>query len=128
MPLAQGGFTLLEIMVALAIIAVAFVALLGLRNRDVVLHEYGRSLIRATALAQQRMADTTVAGFPEVGTTEGAFDDEHARFRWRQDVNVTPFDFVHEVRVTVLWNEPPREDRVDLVSYVFERVRGGGAS
>lgn len=127
-PLAQSGFTLLEIMVALAIIAVAFVALLGLRNRDVVLHEYGRSLIRATALAQQRMADTTVAGFPEVGTTEGVFDDEHARFRWRQDVNVTPFDFVHEVRVTVLWNEPPREDRVDLVSYVFERVRGRGAS
>jgi general secretion pathway protein I len=119
---------LLEIMVALAIIAVAFVALLGLRNRDVVLHEYGRSLITATALAQQRMADTTVAGFPDVGTTDGVFDEQHARFRWRQDVNATPFDFVREVRVTILWNEPPREERVDLVSYVFQRMRSGSAS
>jgi len=123
--LAPGGFTLLEIMVALAIIAVAFVALLGLRNRDIVLHDYGRALITATALAQQRMADTVVAGFPELGMSEGVFDDDHPRFRWRQEVAVTPFDFAREVRVSVIWNPEPREERVDLVSYVFQRGQLG---
>lgn len=120
------GFTLLEIMVALAIIATAFVALLGLRNRDIVLHEYGRALIAATALAQQRMADTIVGPFPEVGQTEGAFDEAHARFAWRQEVNVTPFDFVREVRVTVRWNAP-NEEQVELVRYVFQRGKTAGA-
>jgi len=130
-PLAQGGFTLLEIMVALAIIAVAFVALLGLRNRDIVLHDEARAVIAATALAQQRMADATIGGFPDIGTSEGRFDDEHARFTWRQEVSSTDLfstDLVREVRVTVAWGEPSRNERVDLVSYVFQRPKTGGGA
>jgi general secretion pathway protein I len=129
--LAQGGFTLLEIMVALAIIAVAFVALLGLRNRDIVLHDEARAVIAATALAQQRMADATIGGFPDIGTSEGRFDDEHARFTWRQEVSSTDLfstDLVREVRVTVAWGEPSRNERVDLVSYVFQRPKTGGGA
>ncbi len=133
-PLAQGGFTLLEIMVALAIIAVAFVALLGLRNRDIVLHGEARAIIAATALAQQRMADATIGGFPDLGTSEGRFverhqeaaDDAHARFTWRQEVSPTGLfstDLVREVRVMVAWGEPSRNERVDLVSYVFQRPK-----
>jgi len=119
-PSAQCGFTLLEIMVALAIIGVAFVALLGLRNRDIVLHERGRTMIEATALAQQRMGEVLVGSYPDVGTSEGRFEDEQSRFAWRQEVQQTPFEFVREVRVTVTW-DPPRDERVDLVSYVFQR-------
>jgi general secretion pathway protein I len=118
--LAQGGFTLLEVMIALAVIAVAFVALLGLRNSDIVMHDRARAMIQATALAQQRLGDTVVGPFPEIGSTEGSFDDEHARYAWRQDVSPTPFDFVREVRVSVTW-DPPQPDRVDLVRYVFQK-------
>lgn len=107
-------------MVALAIIALAFVALLGLRNRDIVLHERGRAVIEATALAQQRLADVLVGPFPDVGASEGRFEEEQNRFAWRQEVAPTPFDFVREVRVSVTW-DPPRDERVDLVSYVFQR-------
>lgn len=118
-------------MVALAIIAVAFVALLGLRNRDIVLHDEARAVIAATALAQQRMADATIGAFPDIGTSEGRFDDEHARFTWRQEVNPTGLfstDLVREVRVTVAWGEPSRNERVDLVSYVFQRPKTGGGA
>lgn len=108
-------------MVALAIIAVAFVALLGLRNRDITLHERGRAMIQATALAQQRMGDVLVGSYPDVGISEGRFEDEQSRFSWRQEVQQTPFEFVREVRVTVTW-DPPHDDRVDLVSYVFQRT------
>lgn len=113
------GFTLLEIMVALAIIGVAFVALLGLRNRDIVLHERGRSIIEATALAQQRMGEVLIGEYPSLGTSEGQFEEGSARFVWRQDVQPTPFEFVREVRVSVLW-DPAHEERLDLVSYVFQ--------
>lgn len=119
-PLAQRGFTLLEIMVALAIIGLAFVALLGLRNRDIALHERGRTMIQATALAQQRMGEVLVGDFPEVGSSDGSFEEDQSRFAWHQEVLQTPFDFVREVRVTVTW-DPPHNERVDLVSYVFQR-------
>ncbi len=107
-------------MVALAIIGVAFVALLGLRNRDIALHERGRAMIQATALAQQRLADVLVGGYPDVGASDGRFEDEHARFAWHQEVQQTPFEFVREVRVSVTW-DPPHNEHVDLVSYVFQR-------
>ncbi len=111
-------------MVALAIIGVAFVALLGLRNRDIVLHERGRSLIQATALAQQRMGDVLVGEYPSLGTSEGSFDEGYARFTWRQEVQPTPFEFVREVRVSVVW-DPAHEERLDLVSYVFQQPTQG---
>jgi general secretion pathway protein I len=107
-------------MVALAIIGVAFVALLGLRNRDIVLHERGRAIIEATALAQQRMGDVLVGEYPGLGSSEGQFEEGPARFVWRQEVQPTPFEFVREVRVSVIW-DPPQDERVDLVSYMFQR-------
>lgn len=107
-------------MVALAIIGVAFVALLGLRNRDIALHERGRAMIQATVLAQQRLADVLVGGYPDVGASDGQFEEEHARFTWHQEVQQTPFEFVREVRVSVKW-DPPHNEQVDLVSYVFQR-------
>ncbi|MFZ5861256.1 MAG: prepilin-type N-terminal cleavage/methylation domain-containing protein [Nitrospirota bacterium] len=122
-PTAQCGFTLLEIMIALAIIAVAFVALLGLRNSDIVMHDRARAMIQATALAQQRLGDTVVGPFPEIGSSEGRFDDDHAGYAWRQDVAATPFDFVREVRVSVTW-APAQSERVDLVRYVFQKPAG----
>jgi general secretion pathway protein I len=123
--LAQRGFTLLEIMIALAIIAVAFVALLGLRNSDIVMHERARAVIQATALAQQRLGDTVVGPFPDIGSTEGSFEEEDARYTWRQDVAPTPFDFAREVRVSVTWGSAEHE-RVDLVRYVFDKSTAGG--
>jgi general secretion pathway protein I len=122
-PLGQSGFTLLEIMIALAIIAVAFVSLLGLRNSDIVMHDRARAVIQATALAQQRLGDTVVGPFPELGSTEGRFDEENARYAWRQDVSPTPFEFAREVRVSVTWS-PQQEERVDLVRYVFQKQAG----
>jgi general secretion pathway protein I len=118
--LAQYGFTLLEVMIALAIIAVAFVALLGLRNRDIVMHDRARAVIEATALAQQRLSETLVGAFPDVGVSEGQFDEGHARYAWRQSVSPTPFDFAREVRVSVIW-DPPQNEHVDLVSYAFQK-------
>jgi hypothetical protein len=32
------------------------------------------------------------------------------------------------VRVTVAWGEPSRNERVDLVSYVFQRPKTGGGA
>jgi general secretion pathway protein I len=118
--LGQSGFTLLEIMIALAIIAVAFVALLGLRNSDIVMHDRARAVIQATALAQQRLGDTVVGPFPELGSTEGRFEDENARYAWRQDVASTPFEFAREVRVSVTW-DALQSERVELIRYVFQK-------
>jgi len=123
----KGGFTLIEVMVAIAILAVSLVVLLGLRNRDVQLQSYARDMTRATLLAREMAETADVEGTPELGYVEGDFGPDQPGFHWQRQV--TPFlsefigDKVREVRVSVIWGPPddPQavpEGRVDLSRFV----------
>jgi general secretion pathway protein I len=114
------GFTLLEVMIALAIIGIAFISLLGLRNRDIVLSDHSKAITQATLLARQKMTEMELAGFPPLGELSGEFQ-ETPRFRWHERVVApellpTYSNIVREVTVTVSWDE---KERVDLVAYLF---------
>jgi general secretion pathway protein I len=113
------GFTLLEVLVALAILSIALVVLLGLRNRDVDIVNTTRELTTATALARMKIVETQVEGFPDLGETTGEFEDDYSQFHWYRAVSSTPFDYVREVRVSVRWGQADRE-AVELVRYVFQ--------
>ena len=117
----QRGFTLIEVMVSLAILATAMVVLLGLRNRDSALHQYSGELLEATLLAKEKMADQELAGFPELGEYRGDFGQENPRFSWKETVIPTPFDSVREVRVSVSWERGNRKENVDLTSFFFNK-------
>jgi general secretion pathway protein I len=125
----RNGFTLLEVMVALAILAVALVALLGLRNNDVEMQTYARDVTRATLIARE-MVLTADSGASDLGYSEGDFGTDHPGFLWRKQV--TPFmaeflgDRVREVRVTVLFGVPEdrstaEEGRVEVSRFVEVR-------
>ena len=51
------GFSLLEVMIALAIVAIALVSLLGLSNRSILVQDRIQKVSRATLLAQQVMSE-----------------------------------------------------------------------
>jgi general secretion pathway protein I len=117
------GFTLLEVMIALAILAVALTVLLGLRNRDIQLQGYARDVTRATLMARQMALNADAAGTPELGYSEGDFGADQPGFSWKRQV--TPFlaefigDRVREVRVSVLWGDRDHEEgRVELSRFV----------
>ena len=112
------GFTLLEVMAALAILAVSFVVLLGLRNRDILQHQEAQVLTRATLLAQKKMSEIEMAGFPDVGILTGEFPEPDEAFTWTESVSGTLFEFAREVRVEVSWKEGERRRSVDLITYM----------
>jgi general secretion pathway protein I len=115
----RSGFTLLEVLVAVAILSIALVVLLGLRNQDVNLVDATRHLTVATALARMKVVETGLEGFPELGEAGGEFGEGYPDFHWRRVVSPTPFDYVREVRVSVTWGQNDREG-VELVNYVFQ--------
>ncbi|MGQ0554700.1 MAG: prepilin-type N-terminal cleavage/methylation domain-containing protein [Nitrospiraceae bacterium] len=54
----ENGFTLLEVLLAIALLAIALPILLGLRNFDLGLQERASELTAATLLAQEKLLET----------------------------------------------------------------------
>ena len=119
---APRGFTLLEIMVALAIISVALVSLLALGNRSITTHARLQQMTQATLLAQQKLATAEVdarLGRLEQIRQEGVFPEPYAAYRWRLEFADTPLPSIRTITVTVAWGEEDRNESVDLTSFLF---------
>ncbi|WP_028452223.1 type II secretion system minor pseudopilin GspI [Chitinilyticum aquatile] len=88
---AERGFTLLEVLVALAIIAIAFAA----GSKAVLAGIDGAANLRmrtvALWVAENRLAELTVAAvLPEVGSSSGTVRQGDIELVWEQDVSATP--------------------------------------
>ena len=122
-PYGQRGFTLLEIMVALAIIGIAMVALLSLGNRSIGVHDRLQHLTQATLLAQQKMSESELearrGGVAQLVDGEGVFTEPFADYRWRIEIISTPLPAVQQVTITVLWGDEDRNEGVDVTSFLF---------
>lgn len=112
------GFTLLEVMVAVAIMSMVLVTLIGLNNssmQDVTLAEH---ITTATMLAKRTMVDTTLSKPRLPAEDEGTFPEEvYKDYTWKKTIVPTPFINIMEVHVAVLWKEGARDETVELVSY-----------
>jgi general secretion pathway protein I len=111
-PAPDPGFTLLEVLVAMAVLAVALVSLLGLYNRSLLLTIRAQRLSAATLLVQEMLARTQLEGMDALRVTAGDFADLHPgqypEFRWYRAVRPTVLEGLWELRVGVSWGE--RED------------------
>jgi general secretion pathway protein I len=116
-----SGFTLLEVLVAVAVIATALVSLLALHGRNIQIIAYDQRLNRATLLAQDLMTRTIVAeSFPDPTRSSGEFASD-PDFRWELEILRGPTreleDDIREIHVRVYWDvDDP--DAVRLVTMV----------
>lgn len=118
------GFTLLEVMVAVAILGMVLVTLLGVKNRsmqDVMLADH---ITTATLLATRKMNENLVtAGTRTIfqKEDEGDFPEEEFKdYTWKESISqLQPLENVRitEVRVAILWKEGERQEMVELLSY-----------
>jgi len=96
------AFTLLEVLVALAVVAIAVIALLRLHLISICLTERTAVQTRALLLAQQKLEQSCAEPTLKPGVTHGLIDEDDRSFRWRQ--TVTPF-------------RPPDLAAVDMTSF-----------
>lgn len=114
------GFTLLEVMIATAIVAVAVTVLLGLANRSLAVHERLHRTTQATLLAQSRLAEIEIAVRKGSGRQDesGEFPPPDQLFRWKSTWLETPLPSVRRIDLTVSWGEVLRNEEVTLTSFV----------
>lgn len=128
----EGGFTLLEVLLAIALLAIALPVLLGLRNFDLDLHARASELTTATLLAQEKLVEAELSGNYPIGETGGDFrnvplgtqlgvgvTDRAVGYRWKRTVSPTPLQSIREVRVQVSWLRGVTEESVEMSTYVF---------
>jgi general secretion pathway protein I len=112
------GFTLLEVMVAVAILGMVLVSLLGLKNRSVQDVMVAERITTATLLAKRVMTETLLSRKLLPLDEEGEFEEEEFKdYRWKKSISPTPLLTILEVRVAVVWQEGERQEMVELVSY-----------
>ncbi|MDX2496102.1 MAG: type II secretion system protein [Desulfuromusa sp.] len=115
------GFSLLEVMIALAIVAIALVSLLGLLNRSILVQDTIHKVTRATLLAQQLLSEQELNVGDARVNWESQGDDftvPFENFRWQVSYQDTLISQVKQVTVTVLWGEAEKNEQVQLVSFL----------
>lgn len=110
-PRSQNGFTLLEVIAAIMLLAIAFTALLRVAGGSIRLSQNASNHSEA-ALWARSLLDTAFTTAPiRSGITSGQFDQ---RFRWRLDVSPwqppaappnTPLR-LYQVDLDVMWGPP----------------------
>lgn len=128
----EHGFTLLEVLLAIALLAIALPVLLGLRNFDLDLQSRATELTAATLLAQEKLLEIELAGQYSVGETLGEFAPlplgsqtalqavpRAVGYRWKRTITPTPLEFVREVRIKISWPRGDREESLEVSTYVL---------
>ena len=106
------GFTLLEVLVALVIFALAFGVLAQIMQTGLRQSGVARSLAAATLLARSELARVGVDVPLRVGREEGETEDG---MRWHTDIELVEGPSEHQslasyqVQVTVAWGASPVE-------------------
>jgi general secretion pathway protein I len=85
------GFTLVEVLVALAILGIALSAALRAGQQGTLGFEQTRQRLLADWVAADRLAELRAGrSWPDPGISEGYALQDGQRFRWQQKVTSTP--------------------------------------
>jgi general secretion pathway protein I len=86
-PQSKGGFTLLEIMVAISIIAIVLVTVYRLHAQTLSMNYSARFYATAPMLAQKKIAEIESEGQKDMADDSGDFGDEFPGYSWRVAVD-----------------------------------------
>jgi general secretion pathway protein I len=120
------GFTLIEIVVAMAILGIGLVVIIELFSGGLRLGRASEEYSRAAGYARMKLEEVMITELTGEGIQEGQFDPE---YRWQMEVrkiNLLPSEKItdfkpavelYQIRFSVLWRSGVRERSTVFQSY-----------
>ena len=124
----NDGFTLIEVLVALAVVAIAVSALLRLQLISIKMTDNTVVSTHALFLAQQKMDETIAQSSLGAGTATGSITLNNRELNWRRTVtdlclpelDRKDFALLRRVEIDVNWTRGSADKRLNLTTYVTD--------
>ena len=101
----NNGFTLLEVMVALAIVATALVTLLGSHMMSLNLAQKQKEQTLMALLARQKLEESFTIAFDSLQSDFGDFGPAYPEYEWEREVEPADMEHLKEVRIIIKTSE-----------------------
>lgn len=117
----RGGFSLVEVMIAILILGIALVGLVQGVNMAVLSNKESEVQTAAALIAagQLETLRADALGISD-GETEGDCGDELPQYRWRQTISSSTIEGLHEASV-VVENSKTGQQVYELKTMLFEK-------
>ena len=120
----HSGFTLLEVMVAMAIMAITLMAVLDSQSASISRVSEAKFSTTAPFLAQKKMAEIEIMKAEDLRSDSGDFGNDHPGYSWELSVQDASFDspenvtdHLKQLDLKISWGEN------ELYSYGLRQYR-----
>ena len=103
----QKGFTLLEVMVAVSIIAIVFTAVFKMHSQTISMQSASIFYTTAPLLAQKKIAEIKITPIDELMDGSGDFGDDFPGYNWKVSIE--------DVESEILGNTAKDLKKIDII-------------
>ncbi len=115
------GFTLLEVLVAVAILAIAMVAILKANVQNLDALTESRETSTASLLAASKLAEVEAAGAAKWTEFQGDFGEDYPDYTWELETTSTEVEGLMRVVVTVQRSGGSGENAVRIEELIYSQ-------
>ena len=120
------GFTLLEVMVAMAVLAIVLVSVYRMHSQTLTMNTAARFYTQAPLLAQKKMAEVTTTSSAIFASDSGDFGESYPGYSWEVSTNDVASEVLGEVandlkRIDVIISYMDDQFTFSLTTYRFLR-------
>jgi type II secretion system protein I len=110
----KQGFTLIEVMVAMTIIAVSLIVIINLFSKTLRASNQLRNYTIGLILAQSKMAQIKTHLETEL---EGIFQEDDVKYEWLVNTYKTEFEGIEKIQLIILWEGRKGKKSIELIGY-----------
>lgn len=117
----RGGFTLMEVLVTLLLLAITLPAAMEVLSMAHTASKIARHRSESSALAESKLTELVATGQWQNGPTQGDFGQDWPDYTWSADVgNWDQAENMQQLRVTVSWTDSARgQESITLDTLVY---------